>query len=215
MEDILYNKKLAIVGAGGLGREIESWLVASHLVYEFELVGYLDDNNDGLDNYETDLKIINDISLDSFKSVKNILLAISSKDLKNRIYNDFLKGGFNIITFIHSSVIIGKYAKLGIGTVIAPNAIVSCNTVIGNAVFINLGSQIGHDVIIGDFVSIMANVDIGGGAIIGNNVFIGSGATILPGVKIADNIKIGAGSIVLRNLKKEGTYFGNPAKKMF
>ena len=61
----------------------------------------------------------------------------------------------------------------------------------------------------------MANVDIGGGAFIGKNVTIGSGAVILPKVKIPDNVFIGAGSVVIRSIKKEGTYFGNPAKRIF
>jgi acetyltransferase-like isoleucine patch superfamily enzyme len=61
----------------------------------------------------------------------------------------------------------------------------------------------------------MANVDIGGSAKIGNNVFIGSNAVILPGVKIPDNTIVGAGSVVIRSLKQVGTYFGNPAKKIF
>ena len=47
------------------------------------------------------------------------------------------------------------------------------------------------------------------------NVFIGSNAVILPGVKIPDNTIVGAGSVVIRSIKQPGTYFGNPAKKIF
>lgn len=216
MADIQYNKTLAIVGAGGFGREMESWISQSKLMEEYEIIGYLDDNLCSLDNYESDYKIIDSISLESLRKAKNVLIAISSKDVKKVIF-DYYKndGGFNIINFFHASCVRGKYSKVGLGLIATPNTIVSCNTTIGDGVFINSGSQIGHDVEIGDYVSIMANVDIGGGAIIGDNVFIGSGATILPGVKVTSNIKIGAGSIVLRNIRKEGTYFGNPAKKIF
>ncbi|MFP5040995.1 acyltransferase [Parasediminibacterium sp. JCM 36343] len=46
---------------------------------------------------------------------------------------------------------------------------------------------------------------------IGNHVSIGSNATILP-VTICDNVVIGAGAVVTKNIKKPGTYAGNPAK---
>ena len=87
--------------------------------------------------------------------------------------------------------------------------------IIGKSVFINNGSQIGHDVVIMDYVNIMANVDIGGNCEIGEMVTIGTGATILPGIKIPANTFIGAGSVVFRSIKQPGTYVGNPAKKIF
>ncbi|MCG8734308.1 NeuD/PglB/VioB family sugar acetyltransferase [Tenacibaculum finnmarkense] len=216
MEDTQYNKTLAIVGAGGFGREMESWVFQSDLIEKYNVIGYLDDNPSSLGNFESDLKIIDTISLASLQKAKNVLVAISNKEVKKRIFDYYINnGGFNIINFFHASSLRGKFSKLGLGFIATPNVIISCNTIIGDGVFVNSGSQIGHDVKIGNYVSIMANVDIGGGAIIGDNVFIGSGATILPGVKISANIKVGAGAIVLRNLKKEGTYFGNPAKKIF
>ena len=51
MEDIQRNKKLVIVGGGGLGREAESWLSQTKLVEEYDFLGYLDDYKDSLDGY--------------------------------------------------------------------------------------------------------------------------------------------------------------------
>lgn len=216
MVGIQYNKKLAIVGAGGFGREMESWIFQSKLMEAYNVIGYLDDDLKSLDDFETDLKVIDIISLETLRKAENVLVAISSKEVKKVIYDYYInEGGFNIINFFHSTSIKGKYTNIGLGFIATPNTIISCNSNIGKGVFVNSGSQIGHDVTIGNYTSIMANVDIGGAAIIGENVFIGTGAIILPGVKVASNIKIGAGSVVLRNLKKEGTYFGNPAKKIF
>lgn len=216
MGDTQYNKTLAIVGGGGLGREIESWIYQSKLLEEFNVVGYLDDNKSCLNGYKSDLKVLDTISLESLREAENIIVAISNNEIKKKIFNYHKNsGGFNIISFSHPSFINGKFSSFGLGFIATANTLVSCNTTVGNGVLINSGSQIGHDVTIGNYVSIMANVDVGGGATIGDNVFIGSGATILPGVKIAANIKIGAGTIVLRSLKKEGTYFGNPARKIF
>jgi len=216
MEVTQYNKNIAIIGAGGFGREIESWFSKSNLKDNYNLVGYLDDNPLSLVGFNSDLKIIGGISLDNFKEVGNVIIAISNKEVKQKIVETYEKeGGFNILQFSHVTAIRSKFSKVGLGFIATPNTIVSCNTDIGKGVFINSGTQIGHDVTIGDYVSIMASVNIGGGAKIGNNVFIGTGSVILPGVKVADNVRIGAGAVILRNIRKEGTYFGNPAKKIF
>ena len=42
---------------------------------------------------------------------------------------------------------------------------------------------------------------------------IGSNATILP-VSICDEVVIGAGAVVTKDIKKSGTYVGNPAKRL-
>lgn len=48
---------------------------------------------------------------------------------------------------------------------------------------------------------------------INSNVYIGSNCTILP-VEICSNVVIGAGSVVTKNIKIQGKYAGNPAKKL-
>ena len=58
----------------------------------------------------------------------------------------------------------------------------------------------------------MANVSLGGFCEIEENVYIGSAAVLIPKAKVNRNIKIGLGTVVIRNLKKKGSYFGNPAK---
>lgn len=216
MEDIQRNKKLVIVGGGGLGREAESWLSQTKLVEEYDFLGYLDDYKDSLDGYKNEFKVLGPIKLELLSKYKNLIIAIANLEVKKMIFKLYDQGNnFNILSFFHPSVVLAKHIHFEEGVVISPNVIISCNATIRRGVFINCGSQIGHDVTIGNYVSIMANVDIGGGAVIEESVFIGTGAIILPGVKIISNVKIGAGAVVLRNIKKPGTYFGNPAKKIF
>nr|AIE93135.1 putative Acetyltransferase (isoleucine patch superfamily) [uncultured marine thaumarchaeote AD1000_31_G03] len=59
-----------------------------------------------------------------------------------------------------------EFVTIGKGTIIHAGAIIPPNSEIGNFVFINLRSQIGHDCKIKDFVSIMAGVNITGETII-------------------------------------------------
>ncbi|MDI5950733.1 NeuD/PglB/VioB family sugar acetyltransferase [Flavobacterium yafengii] len=216
MEDTQFNNlEVIIIGAGGLAREIVSWHNTSKQKLNTKIIGFLDDNLNALDSYETDFRILGKVDLDLVKNSQSVIFAISNVETKKNLLEKAINSNVQISNYIHESTFIGERTSFGKGLVMLPYSILSCDSIIGDLVFINNGSQIGHDVHIGDFTSIMANVDIGGGAIIGKNVFIGSNAVILPGVKIPDNTRIGAGSVVLKSIKQEGTYFGNPAKKIF
>jgi sugar O-acyltransferase (sialic acid O-acetyltransferase NeuD family) len=207
-------KNLFIIGAGDLGREIESWFdLYSPDNVKYKIAGYLDDDPKALDGYPSDYKILG--SIDDFVPAKNdwIILAIANPETKEKLYRK-LENRANFYTFIPKNAIIGKNVEIDKGSIILPNSIISTNVKIGKCVIINIGSQIGHDVIIDDFSSLMANVDLGGGVHLGKKVFIGSNATIIPNISISENVKVGAGSIVINSIRKAQTIFGNPAKKI-
>lgn len=214
MEDIQYNNlEIIVLGAGGLAKEITSWNNLSKTKYN--IIGYLDDfyNADQSNSYG--LNVLGKIVFDKFSEKTKGICAITNCSKKEDLYIQSEIHQFKFQNYIHSTCLIGERTLYGKGIVMLPYSIISCDAKIGDLVFINNGTQIGHDVAIGNFTSIMANVDIGGSAQIGNNVFIGSNAVILPGVKIPDNTIVGAGSVVIRSIKQVGTYFGNPAKKIF
>lgn len=216
MEDTQFNKKeFYLLGGGGLSRELESWVKDPAFADLYSLKGFIDDNLDALNDFENDFKVL-DVFVDGeLWKGKNILLGIAASEIKQKAFHLLQQENCNLLSFSHRFTLIGNNSILGKGYVLCPFVVVSCNVTLGDCVTVNSGSQIGHDVTIGDFSSIMANVDIGGGAQIGKNVFIGSNAVILPGVKIPDYTRIGAGSVVIKSIKQVGTYFGNPAKKVF
>lgn len=216
MEDIQFNKHFFyLLGAGGFARELESWLSNTIFSKNYELKGFIDDNRNALAEYDNKFEVLDAFFEGSLWKGKNVLLGIAESKIKEKAYKVLVNNECKILSFQHTFAVVGNNSSLGLGYVISPFVVVSCNVKIGICVTINSGSQIGHDVIVGDFSSIMANVDIGGGAQIGKNVFIGSNAVILPRVKIPDNSIIGAGSVVIRSIKVSGSYFGNPAKKIF
>jgi sugar O-acyltransferase (sialic acid O-acetyltransferase NeuD family) len=214
MEDIRYNKTIVtIIGAGGLAREVDSWITGDSTTC-YDVKGFWDDNPNALDYYEIEKIVLG--NLDNERIAGLVLIGIMDCKFKQIVFEKLeLNSELTIASYIHESVMVGLRSQIGKGVILFPKVIVSCDVYIGKGSFVNLGTQIGHDVIIGDYVSIMPNVDLGGGVVIGNNVFIGTGATILPGVKIPSNSRIGAGSVVIKSIKKEGTYFGNPAKNIF
>lgn len=93
---------------------------------------------------------------------------------------------------------------------------------IGKYVFIDhgMGVVIGETAIIGNHVTIYHGVTLGGTGkdkgkrhpTIRDNVLIGCRATILGNIIIHENVKIGAGAVVLKDVNKDTTVVGIPAK---
>lgn len=96
--------------------------------------------------------------------------------------------------------------------------------IIGRNLFIDhgMGVVIGETAIIGNDVTIYHGVTLGGTGkdqgkrhpTIGNNVVIGAGAKLLGPIKIGDGAKIGANSVVLKDVLKNATMVGIPAKSV-
>ena len=94
---------------------------------------------------------------------------------------------------------------------------------IGRKLFIDhgMGIVIGETATIGNNCTIYHGVTLGGTGKdkkkrhpdIGNNVVIGCGAKVLGPIKIDDNVKIGANAVVLKNIEKDTTVVGIPAKE--
>ncbi|MFA6931731.1 MAG: acetyltransferase [Lentisphaeria bacterium] len=207
-------KKLYIIGAGAFGRELESWLEQSpEFRQKWEIAGYLHCGESKLAQYPSNYGIVGDWKTFSFSSNDIVILAVADFSWKKQIYES-LHSKVTFFTFIHPSVVIGKFNQIGEGTVICPNCIVTSDVQIGVGVTINIGTQIGHDVRIGDFCSLMAHVDLGGWVEIGNHVFMGTQSMVVPRKKIGDNCQITAGSVVMRNLKAGKTVYGNPAVEL-
>lgn len=107
------------------------------------------------------------------------------------------------------------------------------NVFLGEGVFLNVGCvildtapvYIGKDSMLGpnvqiycaehhtDAVKRKARLEIAKPVSIGENVWIGGGAIILAGVSIGDGAIVGAGAVVTRDVAKNVTVTGNPARR--
>ena len=188
--------KIHILGDGDLAKEFMSFADFDENITKCYSISEI---------YKLDIKYIID-------NKQKVYIAQSKSSFRKEVFEFLLRNELEPDTFIHPSVIIGKRTSIGAGSIIQPNTIISNDVIIKKSVFVNCNSNIGHDVEIGNYCSIMTNVNIGGHCILENGVFIGTGASLIPKVKIHSNIIVGLASVVIKNLTKEGSYFGNPAK---
>lgn len=206
---------LIIIGAGGLGREVYSWL--SQEIKEkqnYKIKGFIDDNPNSLDDFEYPVKVISTINNYRPNPEEKLVLSILNTETKKRIVESLSQREAKFYKLIHPTSILGTNVKLGKGCVICPNCILTNDIQIGDFVFINTSSTIGHDTVIGDFTSINGKVEITGKVKVGSGCSFGVGAKVIPGRSIGNNVVVGAGSIVIRNFGNNITIFGNPAKKV-
>lgn len=147
--------------------------------------------------------ILKKVSLRKVKTGKRVVIMQPSNLYECTLGDDCFVGPF---TEIQKGVVIGKNCRIQSHSFI-------CELVtIGNDCFIGHGVMFINDTF-SDGKPASGDQSKWKRTTIGNNVSIGSNATILP-VSICDGVVIGAGSVVTKNIKKKGTYVGNPAKRL-
>ncbi|MBR2210312.1 MAG: acetyltransferase [Bacteroidales bacterium] len=132
-------------------------------------------------------------------------------DLREKIYNECVKAGCRIGTYISSHVI--SYSdQIGEGSIILPGVLIGPGTVIGKCNCIEAACVFSHDSIVGDFNYFSSGVVMGGYSRIGNHCFLGLNSTIRNGISLADYTLIGAASNLLISTDEYGVYVGNPGR---
>lgn len=208
-------KDLYIIGAGGFGREV-AWLVER--INEdnptWNIKGFIDDNQSLHGTYEDDYLVVGgcDYLLDMSEDVC-VVCAVGSARVRKKIIEK-LSGNSNIkfATLVDPSVICSKRVSIGEGTIICAGTILTVDITIGKHVIINLDCTLGHDDIIEDYVTIYPSVNVSGMVKVGCCTELGTGMKVIQGKKIGANCIVGAGTVVVRDIEKEGTYVGVPAK---
>lgn len=207
-------KDIVIVGASGFGREVLQWIKDINKInIEWNILGFVDDNLNALDQYECDYKIISTIEEYHPSDTQSFVCAIANPAIKASIVKLMLKKGMVPSNIIHPSAKICDFTKLGKGCIITSNSLIGPNVCIGDFVSI-LGSKIGHDASIGNFSTLSGNCCINGHVIVGENVFVANNACVIQGKRIGDNAFVGIGSVVISNIKSNTKVFGNPAKRI-
>lgn len=209
------KQKIAIFGAGDLGREIFVLIQQINEVKEkWEFIGFFDDDPNKGKRY-FGLPVLGNLkALNEYPDKLSLIVGIGATKIKEKIFRDIKNQNIDFPQLIHPSVLIEDYQKIkvGSGTVICAGNILTHNINIGNQVLINLACTVGHDCIINDFASIMPGTNISGSVIIDKGAYIGTGTKILNSISIGNWAVIGAGAVVNNNIEKGSTAVGVPAR---
>jgi len=206
-------KKIAIIGAGGFGREVK-WLIDQINKNEkkFEIIGFYDDKE-----YTSDINGIAYLGkLENINEVNyplSIAVAIGDPQTKKKIVQGINNQNIDFPNLIHPSVLIGDdNVEMGYGNIICAGVIITVDIEIENFVILNLSCTLGHDTKIKSFSSFMPTVNISGEVLISECVYVGTGAKIINLLQIGENTIVGAGAVVSKSLPANCTAVGIPAK---
>lgn len=207
-------KKIAIIGAGGFGREVKMLIDQINAVEEkYEFIGYYDDGKDkGM--LINDFPVLGKVSeLNKVTEKLTVALALGNPTYKKNVVQLVTNSNITFETLIHPNVLIGNdEVSIGKGTVICAGNIITCNIIIKDYVTLNLACTIGHDTLLEDFVSLMPAVNVSGDVVIEEAVYVGTGAKIINQVKVGKNTTIGAGAVVSKSITENCIAVGIPAK---
>jgi len=190
--------KLAIFGYGGMAREIQQHI-------KEDVTFFVDDK---YTNEKT--KPISEFDPKIYK----IIIGVSNCNDRKKIVQS-LPVTTEYFSFIHpTAIIMDDNVKLGDGSFIGANSIITTNVKIGKHSILNRGCQIGHDTVIGDFLSMMPGSIISGNVKVGNCFYMGTNSSVREKVNICDNVTIGLNGGVVKNINEKGVYVGLPVKKI-
>lgn len=209
-------KRIAILGAGGHGRETAQLIKDINKVQpEWELLGYIDDNEAIHGEIRNGFQVLGATGLlaeDEYKDIY-VICGFSHPQGKKKAVAQVkkLQPTIRFATLVHPSAVYGDENTIGEGTMICAGSVVTTNVTIGSHVIINYGCTVGHDCTIEDYAAILPGTNLSGNVTIREGVQTGTGTAVIPGIEIGAYTVTGAGAVVTRSLPARCTAVGIPA----
>ena len=213
-------KKIAVYGAGGLGKEVAGGIQRINRESEngelWEFVGFFDDNipvGTRISHYGSVIGGID--KLNAIEEPLALAIAVGSPNIRKQIFGRITNKNISYPNLIAPSfkVLDPVTFKIGQGNIIQDNCSATCDVTIGDFNVFNGSDVLGHDDVIGNFNVLMPGVHLSGGVHIGDCNLFGVDSVVLQKVNVGHDVTLGAGSVMMTRPKDGFTYIGVPAKK--
>lgn len=196
--------RLAIVGAGGMGRELAR--AARALPDEIVLV------SDEIPGTEGAFPVI---GFDGLRADDRLCIAVGSPALRRRLAERCADYAFTSV--LAPTALCDPTVRAGEGLMLCDYSMVNSHAIVGRHFLCNYYSHVSHDCVIGDFVTFSPRVSCCGTVHIGDDVFVGAGAVIRNGtpdrpLRIGAGATIGMGAIVVEDVPAGAKVVGIPAR---
>ena len=200
--------KLAIIGAGALGRQI-AW--QAECSDKFEIAGFFDDFAVGEPKVVGKTSAIRQFYSTGLFDVLAVGVGYKAMMFRQAIFAEY-RNEIPFADIVHERAVVDPSATTGGGCVMLPNAVLDQNVRLNGNCFMSIAVTISHDTQVGAGTYCSPRSTVCGNCRIGERVFLGAGCIIRDGIRICDDAVIGAGAVVVRDIDRPGVYVGNPAR---
>ena len=209
-------KNIAIIGAGGLAREIKLLIDQINVVdSKYKFLGYIVSDLEKLGEYDSIEKVLGDFSVIN-SDIDCLVIGIGNPTHRYKIGKLLIDNYSDQVEFphlIHPNVIYdNETCSFGKGVVVCASNVLTVNITLDDFCLVNLSCTIGHEAKIGKGAVLNPTVNISGGVTIGHGVLVGTGAQVLQYLQIGDDSVIGAGACVTKSVSPKSVAVGIPAK---
>ena len=197
---------LAIVGTGGLGREVASLAADAGR----EIAGFLDDDAGRIGTQVAGLPVIG--SSTRFPDGLEVIVAVGNPRVRRAIIQRLRERGAAFAGLVHPTAHVGPRVTIGVGTVVPAGCVITCDVSIGMHCVVGPRGVISHDCQLDDFVTIAPGVTLPGNTHMQNGSEVAIGATMRQQLTIGRGAILGMGAVLTRDLPDGRLWYGAPAR---
>lgn len=198
-----------LVGASGLAREVLAAGITG-------VVGMLDDDADLHGTEIAGVPVVGSVR-DAVDRTEALLVCVgrsqARRDAVRRLHDSGVGEG-RYATFVARSARIGSSSRIGSGTIVLDNVVVTADAALGRHVVVMPNCTITHDDVLEDFATLAAGVSLGGSVRVAEAAYLGMNASVRQGLRIGAAAMVGMGAVVLDDMPAEATWAGVPAREI-
>ena len=198
-------RNVAVIGTGGLGREIIDCL--DLLGDRFRLAGVLDDDADASSGFD----YLGPIASENIPCGVAVIIGVGDAAARYHIV-DRLGAGVSYQSIVHPYSSLSPNATIGAGVFVSPFTYVGTGASISDHVVLNVHSAVGHDATVDRFSMLSPYATLNGDAHVGEGCFLGTAAVVGVGVRIGAWSRIAAGTVADKACEVGSLVGGNPSK---
>lgn len=207
------HRDVAIIGAGGLGREVLEYAqAAASDGWPNRIAGFFDDHPDVREGFDSAYPVLGPFSAIGAGSVRRFIIALGDAEQRRRVSDMVKTAGGELVTLVHPLAHVVRTSSLGEGAILCPFALVGAHSAVGGNVLINVYASVGHDARIGAHTVLSPYAAVTGTVDLGTESFVGTHASLLPRISIGACSKVSAGSVVTSSFPAGSMIAGSPAR---
>lgn len=207
-------KRIAIIGAGGHGREQLDLIAALAAAGEaVRAEGFVVDADLAPpDGRVRGLPVLGGLDwLEAHRREVVAVCAIGGSAARAGVIARLGGCDVRFESLIHPAASVSGSVRLDEGAIVCAGAVLTSDVVLGAHVHIGIGGIVSHDCVLGDFASLAPGVRLAGAVRVGAGAWLGVGTVVRDRATIGEWSITGAGTVVLDDVPPDTTAVGLPA----